>query len=190
MNTQTKPLIAQLAPGIAAAAPLLLIVGGIYVVAKLLGSDSGEKSEGRAPEGKPLSIPPSSGGNFTENRGIRAGSAGKPNLTPASSPAAPATSHAISIPNAPKIPVTPLPTFTAAKITPKIPLMAQNKSITREDMAKIFDSGTRSLTRKSAVAALKALGFGKTAAYEALATDGRFASWLQFAPDGIITWKS
>jgi len=36
--------------------------------------------------------------------------------------------------------------------------------------------------------ALKNIGFGKTAAYEALSPDGRFAAWLQFAPDGIITW--
>jgi hypothetical protein len=36
---------------------------------------------------------------------------------------------------------------------------------------------------------LKSLGFGKSAAYEALAMNGRFAPWLQFAPDGIITWK-
>jgi hypothetical protein len=25
--------------------------------------------------------------------------------------------------------------------------------------------------------------------YGALLENGRFASWLQFAPDGIITWK-
>jgi hypothetical protein len=30
---------------------------------------------------------------------------------------------------------------------------------------------------------------GKSAAYAALTPDGRFASWLQFAPDGLITWK-
>jgi hypothetical protein len=44
-------------------------------------------------------------------------------------------------------------------------------------------------TRTGAVAALKSLGFGRTAAYDALSADGRFASWLQVAPDGIITWK-
>jgi len=56
-------------------------------------------------------------------------------------------------------------------------------------MAMVFHRGARSLTRKAAVAALKSLGFGKTAAYEALSADGRFVSWLQIAPDGTITWK-
>jgi hypothetical protein len=55
-------------------------------------------------------------------------------------------------------------------------------------MVKIFNGGTRGLTRKSAVAALKAFGFGKTAAYDVLSEGGRFADWLDFAPDGIITW--
>ena len=41
------------------------------------------------------------------------------------------------------------------------------------------------LTRTAAVAALKNLGFGKSAAYDALSADGRFSAWLQFAPDGI-----
>ena len=190
MNTRTNPPIAPLAAGIASAAPLLLIVGGIYLVVKLLASDGGEKSESRAPERKPPFIPPSSGGNSTENRGIRANSAGKPNPITAPSPPVSPTGHTISIPSAPKIPVTPLPTSAATKIVTKIPLTARKKFITRQDMANIFHGGTRSLTRTSAVAALKALGFGKTAAYEALATKGRFASWLQFAPDGIITWKS
>jgi hypothetical protein len=36
--------------------------------------------------------------------------------------------------------------------------------------------------------ALKNLGFGKSAAYAALTPAGRFSTWLQFAPDGIITW--
>jgi hypothetical protein len=30
--------------------------------------------------------------------------------------------------------------------------------------------------------------FGRTAAYAALSAHGRFASWLNFAPDGLITW--
>ena len=92
-----------------------------------------------------------------------------------------------SIPAATKISVPP--TVAAAKIQSEIPLPAQKKIILREDMAKIFNSGN-GLTRKTAVAALKALGFGKTAAYEALTMDGRFSSWLEFAPDGIITWEN
>jgi hypothetical protein len=62
--------------------------------------------------------------------------------------------------------------------------------VTREDLTAIFNRGTRALTRTAAVAALKALGFGKTAAYKALSMDGRFAPLLQFAPNGIITLKS
>jgi hypothetical protein len=37
--------------------------------------------------------------------------------------------------------------------------------------------------------ALKSLGCGKLAAYEALSADGQFSVWLQFAPDGMISWK-
>jgi hypothetical protein len=59
----------------------------------------------------------------------------------------------------------------------------------REDMAIIFQHGAVVLTRTAAVAALKSFDFGKTAAYKALQSDGRFNSWLQFAQDGIITWK-
>ena len=108
-------------------------------------------------------------------------------VTPTQS--APSTVPAGPNPPASKIPVPPMSVVPAVKTTPPIPPAAQKKSIARADMAKIFNGGTRGLTRKSAVAALKALGFGKTAAYEALAINGRFMSWLQFAPDGIITWK-
>ncbi|HTX21603.1 MAG TPA: hypothetical protein VMD27_07085 [Candidatus Aquilonibacter sp.] len=55
-------------------------------------------------------------------------------------------------------------------------------------MAAIFQNGARALTRPEAVAALKKLGFSKSAAYAALTPDGRFSAWLQFAPDGVITW--
>jgi hypothetical protein len=55
-------------------------------------------------------------------------------------------------------------------------------------LATVFQRGARALTRTAAVVALKKLGFGKTAAYDALSMDGRFSAWLQFAPDGIITW--
>jgi hypothetical protein len=61
--------------------------------------------------------------------------------------------------------------------------------VAREDLSTIFNNGSRTLSRTAAVAALKGLGFGKTAAYKALSMDGRFASLLQFAPDGIIAWK-
>jgi hypothetical protein len=55
-------------------------------------------------------------------------------------------------------------------------------------MATIFQRGARALTKTAAVAALKQISFGKSAAYAALTPDGRFSDWLQFAPDGIITW--
>jgi hypothetical protein len=69
----------------------------------------------------------------------------------------------------PIIPVPPL-IIPAVKIASKIPPLPpiKKKFITREDLATVFQRGGRGLTRKSAVAALKALGFGKTAAYEAL----------------------
>jgi hypothetical protein len=69
-----------------------------------------------------------------------------------------------------------------------VPPQVKRKFVTREDLAAVFQRGTRSLTRTAAVVALKKFGFGKTAAYAALSPDGRFSAWLQSAPDGIITW--
>jgi hypothetical protein len=63
----------------------------------------------------------------------------------------------------------------------------KRKRIRRKDMEIIFRRGELTLTE--AVSALKSLGFGKSAAYEALSADGQFSAWLEFAPDGIITWK-
>lgn len=65
----------------------------------------------------------------------------------------------------------------------------KKKSVTREDIATVFHHGASELTRMDAVKALKRLHFGKSAAYEALSPNGRFADWLQVAPDGIITWR-
>jgi hypothetical protein len=93
----------------------------------------------------------------------------------------------------PPLSVAPAPVPVAVAI-PKIVTQApppppiKKKFVTREDMATVFHHGARALTRPAAVAALKSLGFGKTAAYDALSVGGRFANWLQFAPDGIITW--
>jgi hypothetical protein len=70
----------------------------------------------------------------------------------------------------------------------QFPARNKRKRITRENMATIFRRGSRKLNLTTAVAELKGLGFGKTAAYEALLEDGRFSAWLQFAPDEIITW--
>ncbi len=54
-------------------------------------------------------------------------------------------------------------------------------------MEIIFQQGELNLTE--AVSTLKGLGFGKSAAYEALSVNGQFSAWLKFAPDGMISWK-
>lgn len=64
-----------------------------------------------------------------------------------------------------------------------------SKRIRREDVAEALAYGARSMTRQDAVAALQALGFGKTAAYKALSPDARFAEFLEVAPDGLMEWK-
>jgi hypothetical protein len=63
------------------------------------------------------------------------------------------------------------------------------KRIRREDIATALDYGSRSVPRSEAVAALQALGFHKTAAYKALSASGRFAEFIEIAPDGLIEWK-
>ena len=67
--------------------------------------------------------------------------------------------------------------------------LATGKRLTREDLAEALAYGAKRLTRKEAVAALEALGFRKTSAYKALAEDGKFASLIEFTPDGLIEWK-
>jgi len=170
---QIVPIVARLAP------PLLIGIGVFCAVKHLLFSGDEEEISGHGPENanpqpKLFPIPPNSEGN--------------PNRMPALPLSASAPVPASSIPAFPKIPVFLPSAVLPVSIAPEIPLPAQKKSITRQDMAKIF-SGTCGMTRKSAVAALKAVGFGQTAAYEALLPDGRFSAWLQFAPDGIITWR-
>ncbi|HTR41071.1 MAG TPA: hypothetical protein VMH87_05600 [Pseudomonadales bacterium] len=76
------------------------------------------------------------------------------------------------------VPPDPQPPFTDAR-----------RPVSREDLSAVFNNGSRTLTRQAAVSGLKQLGFGKTAAYKALSIDGRYASLLQFGPDGIISWK-
>jgi hypothetical protein len=192
----TLPALAELA----VAAPPLLIFGAIgvggYFLLKWLCSDDKEKKPEALPASatsvpappRPALRPLISAGNSAQNRSIPSHSGGNPNVPPAPSVSTSAIVPARPVPAVPKIPVPPTSVIPVVKIQPEIPLPAQKKFITREDMAKIF-SGGRGLTRKSAVSALKALGFGKTAAYQALEIDERFALWLQFASDGIITWK-
>jgi len=105
---------------------------------------------------------------------------------PAEIPSKPAI---VPIPYAPKPVIPPLSVPPSPKISvTQTPPPIKRKFVTREDMAIVFQHGARALTRTEAVAALKNLGFGKTAAYEALLENGRFSAWLQFAPDGKITW--
>lgn len=187
---QTAPIIATLAPAIATAAPPLLLIGGIIALAAWLLSDNDKKEPEKRTEKAivsppPLPFPPISAGNSAQNPCIPANSGGKA----AGLPPLPSF-PAYCVRTEPEIP-DPLPSVNPAlEAAPEIPLPAQKKFITREDMASVFHRGASALTRKAAVAALKSLGFGKSAAYEALAMNGRFAPWLQFAPDGIISWKS
>jgi hypothetical protein len=81
------------------------------------------------------------------------------------------------------------PVIPPTKTTATIPSM-NRRFITREHLAVIFKNGACLLDRKTAVAALQSLGFGKTAAYAALSPDGRFSTWLLCAPDGIMTWTN
>ncbi len=69
---------------------------------------------------------------------------------------------------------------------PKPAAKAQARKVTREDLAEALAYGGRPFTRKEAVEALEALGFRKTAAYKAMAADGKFASMLAFSPDGVV----
>jgi type IV secretory pathway VirB10-like protein len=167
---QTVPLIATGA-SLAAVAPALLFFAGVGLTLFWLLSDS---------KGKKLDTPTDA---EKGNAAKPALAAPLPTFTPAPIP-----------PPAPKPAPAPLPTPAAmppaAPVAPPSVAPRSRRNVTREDLATIFNNGTRGLTRTAAVAALKALGFGKTAAYKALSMDGRFAPCLQFSPGGSITWKS
>ncbi len=181
---QTAPLLATLAPTIAAIAPQLIIGGaiglGIVLLLDCLSSDDEEK--------KPETVP----ANEAESRRKAAETPAFRQIPaeirpqPAAVPIPSAPRAAVPPPVVPTAPKFPTPAFVPA-VAPQP--TAKRKLIGREDMAKVFQRGAHGLTRTSAVAALKSLGFGKTAAYAALRLDGRFAPWLKYAPDGIITWK-
>lgn len=164
---QIIPVVAKIAP------PALLGVAIYYGLKWLFSADN--------PEKKPETAPTDAGVEHrrkeTETVAFR--------LIPAEIPAKPAAAPVPAV-----IPPFSVPVQVPQKTAPQIPLPAQKKFIAREDLANIFQRGARALTRTAAVAALKNLGFGKTAAYDALSPDGRFSAWLQCAPDGIITWKS
>jgi len=187
---QTAPLLLTL-PSLAAAAPPL-IVGGLIVGAIYLVLDSLFPGKQKQPEAMPVPA-------TTDSRKLAETALFR--QIPAEIPAIPAPVPLRSTPRA--VILTPavrsIPTASvsvpALAIVPAItsaPKLAsqpvKRKLVTREDLATVFNCGARSLTRTAAVAALKRLGFGKTAAYAALTPDGRFANLLRFAPDGMITW--
>ena len=65
---------------------------------------------------------------------------------------------------------------------------AERRTITDADMTLVFENGAKPLTRTEARDALTAAGAGRSAAYEALKLDGRFAGRLTEA-DGLLSWK-
>ncbi len=77
----------------------------------------------------------------------------------------------------------------SAQPPPRAHAGTTTRKVTREDLAEALAYGEKAFTRKAAVEALETLGFRKTAAYKALATDGKFASMLIFSPDGLIEWN-
>jgi len=142
----------------------LVLLAGIVIKALFFG----EKPE-QKPETKPASVTP-------------------PNPIP---PMVPMILPPMPVPVAPK-PPEPIAVSTAplSDDFPKERQSQKRNIVLREDMAAIFNNGSRSLYRVEAVAELQRHGFSQTAAYKALLADGRFASWLMIAPDGIISWKT
>jgi hypothetical protein len=150
----------------AAILPFLLIGGLIFLVVKSLIS-------AKATEKKPEIEPMDAG---TENNR-------KPTVVSV-------VSEPISVQLVPEIPLPAILTdiIPATMDKTQFPPLYKRKRITRENMVAIFRHGSRKLNLTNAVAELKGLGFGKSAAYEALSANGQFSAWLQFEPDGIITW--
>ncbi len=191
---QTAPLLATLAPALVTAAPILLIGGAVFLVLNCLLSDDARKRN-RKPRQR------------TPKRNA-AGKRRKPPVfrpIPAEIPVKPA---AVPVPSAPRVRCLRLPfrlcrkfprprLVPAAIAIPKIatqvpPPPIKKKFVTREDIAAVFHHGARPLTRTAAVAALKSLGFGKSAAYDGI-NSGRTlcrlaairAGWNNYL-DGII----
>ena len=169
--------------------PVLVLIGlGVVFLNWLLSDDKAEKPEavtakaGAENSRKEAETPLKTPVFRTSPAEIPAKPAVAPDVIP---PLSVSPVPKISAP-APVPDAVPSPKIAAQTPTPPI----KKKFVTREDLATIFDHGNRALTRPAAVAALKNFGFGKTAAYAALSPDGRFAAWLQCAPDGIITWKT
>jgi hypothetical protein len=201
MNAKhTIPLISTAAP-LAALAPPLLLIAGIGLTLYWLLSEEEEKKPdlptnaegGKTPIGAPASACTAS------TQAPVAAPSPKPLPAPvplpptqplfavfqsaiASSPAVDSTPKVCTIPQS-------LAVAQPTAVSPVAPSPRHGQPLAREGVARIFNCGARALTRKAAVDALKSLGFGKSAAYEALSPDGRFAAWLYCSPDGTLTWK-
>jgi hypothetical protein len=188
---QTVPLIATLAP-----LALPVAIGcGIFLVLKCLFPDEDKENKPTTPPADAEAERRRKEAETAAFRSIPAEIPAKPAIVPIHSAPVPVFPPAVApvpavIPpfSVPPVPKVSAPVSTSQKIAAQIPPPIKKKFVTREDVATVFQRGARALTRPAAVAALKKLGFGQTAAYAALLPDGRFASWLQFAPDGIITW--
>ena len=175
-------------PLIVALLPLLLIIGAVFLVVKWI--FSGKKNTETIPEATPANAETENRRKEAETPPINPAFRPSPAEIPAIIPihSAPAPVFPPSVPpvaNAPASIVTDPVIKTVAQTAPP-PI--KKKFVTREDLATVFHRGARGLTRPAAVAALKRLGFRKSAAYSALSPDGRFSAWLQCAPDGIISW--
>jgi hypothetical protein len=184
---QTIPVIARTAPPL----PMgVVVMIGVAVFFALKWIFSAKKDTETKPEAMPGDAGAESSRKTAETTAFRQNPAEisvRPATIPVPSAHVPAVIPPVSVPPVPKISASvPAPQKI---VTQAPPPPIKTKFITREDMATVFQRGARTLTRSGAVAALKRLGFGKSAAYEALLEDGHFASWLQFAPDGIITWR-
>jgi hypothetical protein len=169
---QSVPLIAKLSP-LVAAAPPLLVFAGIGLTLYWLFSDEKQKKPN-----VPADAENERKSDDHRERGAETGrkpAEAKP-FPPNTAPAAARVSSAAT-PGA----ISP----AAVRMTP----LRERRAVTREDMAAIFNHGVRHLTKRDAVIALEGRNFRKTAAYKALSQGGRFATWLQFSPDGVITWN-
>jgi hypothetical protein len=180
---QTAPLLVTLAP-LAAIAPPILIgsaigFGVLLLIKSLMDSDADKKPETTSPD---------SGRKEPETAAFRTIQAVPPVSAPVlSAPSVAVPPVAVRPASAPVVrlaTVAPVPQVAASAK----PAQIGKKIVSCEDMARVFNNGTRTLTRTAAVMALKQLGFGKTAAYSALSPDGRFNAWLHCDADGIISW--
>jgi hypothetical protein len=184
---QTAPLIAALAPLIAVAPPIIIggAIGlGIGCLLKALLSGSKQKpSEATSVQASKEASKPAETLVFRQIP-AEIQTTKQAAVLLASAPRAVSPPPTVQLVQKASVPAPPPQKIVVPLPQPPI----KNKFVTREDVATAFHHGARVLTRTNAVEALKALGFGKTAAYAALTSGGRFAAWLQCAPDGRIAW--